>query len=283
MPVGSNVGREIVRLIAAILLPGAAATWTLGTYWFNWDGQQPGVVFAACAIALGFLMEGLGAWVESIFDTRASIMDPAFDARWTTYLQLDRDKDGAKEPKVAHRYIGSRVDMLKFELNMGVSLLACSAVCAVAALDSGEWRLLKPALGAILVGGFLLRQASESHETLDKVRKAVTPKPDPQPPSAAHRRKKLSEIVGRPFASVLLTIVHPFARWGEPSKLSVAWQTFAKSIWGYIVAALLLVAGAILFVWPALRIYGAGIVAVGLILAGASKWEHDESPSKTDA
>lgn len=114
---------EIFRPLTTVAIPGAVAFGpfvvitqyylpVVTRFWKEHDGAFVSIV-VICVLAIGLMMENIGALVEITIDKRLQEKDTDHLTNWNKYLSLK-----LKDEIVGQRYLQGAVLRLKFELAM---------------------------------------------------------------------------------------------------------------------------------------------------------------------
>ena len=172
---------EIFRPTMTILSPGAIAAtpWIAVLYssQVHNDFAKEHVALAITSLLLifaivGLLMDNLGARLETYLDNKLTKENGYADhlENWHKYWRV-----AFKEEPVGHRYLRTRVLMLKFELNTFASLVV--GLVGILFLAIAE-KLTWPWFFGLLVGGvvfasYLYKEAGSSVRLLSDIRREI--------------------------------------------------------------------------------------------------------------
>ncbi len=169
---------EVFRPIVMLVVPGFYASSSATVSLFQrfptprtLIDKYPGaatVVYLLIILAVGLIMEEIGARLEIHFDRRVAkcVGYERHSEEWFDYLRIAFDK----EP-VGHRYLRTLVLRLKFELGMTVATVPFAA--GVLSLQTvWVWRLIV-FVGSIVIGTYLFYEAKCSNKALSELRREM--------------------------------------------------------------------------------------------------------------
>lgn len=177
----SGLKSELFRPLVTLAIPGSIATapfvlLALGrvTELAAFRDTQPSmfvVILAMTVLAVGLVLEDVGARVETLWDWRLKRKNAAFDAEWHAYLALS-----TQDEIVGQRYLRSVVTRMKFELATGPALLAHVVGLNWANVRLGFLTLSQiwiASLGLLVLSAYLLFESYSSASVLMKVRRDI--------------------------------------------------------------------------------------------------------------
>ena len=194
MNISSTLNSELVRIFAAILLPGAilvlsamglVSVWTYGSLKEALLAFDPllqlaavwqvpaGLTLFTLVVAGGVFAESLGSWFEDLVSTRCLKKKYTdYESVWNQYLTLAFEHD-----PVGQKYIRYLILHLKFELNMGTALFL--GTVSLGWLDRCDAAFNIPCAiytATILLAAFLFYDSCSTAKLLHKVRSQLVEK-----------------------------------------------------------------------------------------------------------
>lgn len=181
---------EVFRPLATIVVPGAIAVgpWPiiLGHYVpqvLTFSEAHPAAFVAMlliCVIAVGLILEDLGAWIEVRWDDSIDRRQPGHKKNWDEYLTLK-----LQDELVGQRYLRTLVLRMKFELSMApalvllvVGLVWINAVYRV----WSAWGMLSISLVLLLIATYLLWESYDSDRNLGRMHALIVTAMKATPP-----------------------------------------------------------------------------------------------------
>jgi hypothetical protein len=171
--------REIFRPFVTLLIPGAVAIIPyilillhyhseLLDFW-NKNSGSILTLLLLFAVAVGLIIEDLGAWIESsVLDKILKKKNSNHMVDWDEYLKLSFEK----EP-IGQQYLDTIVLRMKFELGFGIALIIFFAGLLWYNIINGfcSWiSFLIMTFFIVILCAYLFRESYDSAKTLGKTR-----------------------------------------------------------------------------------------------------------------
>jgi hypothetical protein len=182
MDLTSAFKSEIFRPLVPVVVPGFVAIApfvivaghyipAIPKFWNDHDSAFV-AVFSVIVLAVGLILEGLGAFIESgILDGTLGKDNPDHAAEWDEYLQLR-----LKDEMIAQRYLRTVLVHLKFELSMipalALLLVGLLWIDNIYRVWSDEATLWIIGIVAALIW-YLAWQSTQSAGTLARTRRLI--------------------------------------------------------------------------------------------------------------
>ena len=211
MNVSDVLSREFFRPFATIVVPGAVAILPYVFVFNHWipiieeTWQESSVSFSlgffVFTIAMGLILEDLGAKIELTWDKKLNKKAPNEYHFYTWYKYLELKYEATKEP-IGQHYLRTVLLRMKFELSFGLALILCVIGFiwlyylkdCILITDCLPWyEITLSALIPIVVSIWLLRESYLGAEVLGEIRSMLVHGKTPEKAEEEGWTKKKAE------------------------------------------------------------------------------------------